>query len=167
VSYRFRYLICCSPPELEGERRVFHAALGQFNEEVAMKSGELLAAASLRPEVNAERQQAPIESNIRMCELFVQIFAEQPPPPVFQGFVDYALKQLEDPGAPMKRVAVLFRRAEPVTPESQVCRESLTARSCCTVREFRDDAELTAMVRESLDVWYATVRDAEGQTAMP
>jgi len=120
-----------------------------------MKAGELLAAASLRPEVYAERQQGPIESNIRMCELFVQIFDEQPPPSVFQGFVDYALKQLSDPAATMKRVAVLFRQAAPATPEAQACRELLAARHECEVRDFRDENELAATLREFLDAWYA------------
>jgi hypothetical protein len=160
VSYRFRYVICCSPPELEQERTAFHAAIGKFNEEVAMKAGELLAAASLRPGIIAERQQAAIESNIRMCEMLVQIFGEQPPPAVFQGFVEYALRQAQDPAATMKRVAVLFRRAEAAGAESRDYQAAVAGRASCEVREFMDELELVRALREVLEGWYTPVRMA-------
>ena len=158
MSYRFRYVICCSPPELEQERTAFHGAIGKFNEEVAMKAGELLAAASLRPGINAERQQGPIESNIRMCETLVQIFSEQPPGAVFRGFVDYALHQVQDPAAAMKHVAVLFRRIGPASPESQAYQAAVAARGTCAVREFPDERELARVLRELLEAWYAPAR---------
>ena len=109
IDFKFYGILCCTPPDLEAERLVFESAVAQFVEQVSMPDGVLFAPASLRPPINAAVQKAAIDSNIRTCEFFIQIFGEQWPDPVFEGFVDYALECAADPTMATRQVAVLFR----------------------------------------------------------
>jgi hypothetical protein len=150
-DFTFYRILCCTPPDLEPERLVFEAAVGQFNEDVGMSDGCLFAAASLRPPADAVRQQRNIEANIRMCEFYVGIFGDVRPDPVFEGFLDYALS----PAAEMKGVALLFREWRPQITDDR-----------CEIKQFSDAADLARQLREILAAWYAAQASVRSSSSL-
>ena len=93
-----------------------------------MADGVLFAPASLLPGVNAVVHRLTIESNIRACEFFVQVFSQASPDPVFKGFVEYALGSVSDDSTATRNVAVFFRDYAAAAPELREFRESLAGR---------------------------------------
>ena len=158
TDFKFYGILCCTPPDLDSERLVFESAVTQFVEQVTMPDGILLAAASLRPPINATVQKAAIDSNIRTCEFFVQIFGEQWPDPVFAGFVDYAVECAADPTKVTRQAAVLFRSFQAAVPELRRFRESLAAAGQCEVRDFTTPETLSHQLSDLLAKWYAPLK---------
>jgi hypothetical protein len=158
TNFTFYRVLCTTPPELESERLAFEAAVAQFVEEVTMPDAVLFAAASLRPPIRAVVQKATIESNIRMCEFFIQVFGEQLPDPVFPGFVEYALACVADTSTVTRKACVLFRNYHAAAPQMQHFREKLAAGDPCEVRDFGGEAELAEQLRELLCSWYAPLK---------
>ena len=153
IDFKFYRILCCTPPDLEDERQVFESAVAQFVEQVSMPDGVLFAPASLRPPINAAVQKAAIESNIRTCEFFVQIFGEKSPDSVFGGFVDYALECAADPNLATRNVAVLFRNYDSAAPELHLIRERLAGEGSCE-RDFSDSPDLSQQLANLLRAWY-------------
>jgi hypothetical protein len=158
TNFRFHYIICTTPPDLEDERTAFESAVAQFVEQVTMPDGVLFAPASLRPAIDARRQKAAIDSNIRTCEFFIQIFGEQLPDPVFPGFVEYALQCRCDPAMVTRNAVVLFRNYSAAAPELRELRERLEGGGQCETRDFQSVPELSIQLRELLSGWYGQVR---------
>lgn len=154
IDFKFYGILCCTPPDLDSERLVFESAVTQFVEQVSMPDGVLFAAASLRPPINAAVQKAAIDSNIRTCEFFIQIFGEQWPDPVFEGFVDYAVECAADPTKATRQAAVLFRGFPTAAAELRLFRERLAAASQCELRDFSGPETLSQQLHELLSAWY-------------
>jgi hypothetical protein len=154
IDFKFYRILCCTPPDLEDERLVFESAVAQFVEQVSMPDGVLFAPASLRPPINAAVQKAAIESNIRTCEFFIQIFGEKSPDSVFAGFVEYALGCAADSNLATRNVAVLFRNYDSAAPELHLIRERLAAEGSCDLRDFRDTVDLSQQLANLLRAWY-------------
>jgi hypothetical protein len=129
----------------------------QFVEQVSMPDGVLFAPASRRPPINATVQKAAIDSNIRACEFFIQIFGEKWPDPVFAGFVEYAVECVADPSMATRNVCVLFRNSNAAAPEIRQFRERLAAAGRCELRDFSDLGDLSHQLRELLAAWYANL----------
>ncbi len=154
IDFKFYNILCCTPPDLEAERLVFESAVAQFVEQVSMPDGILFAPASLRPPINAAVQKTAIDSNIRTCEFFIQIFGENWPGAVFEGFVDYALECAKDPNLATRNVAVLFRNYSNAAPELHHLRERLAAGGLCELRDFNTEADLANQLANLLSAWY-------------
>jgi hypothetical protein len=158
TNFTFYRILCCTPPDLETERLAFESAVAQFVEQVSMPDGVLFAPASLRPPIRATVQKLAIESNIRTCEFFIQIFGEQQPEPVFEGFVEYAQQCVADPSFVTRDVCVFFRNYQAAVPGLRQFRESLAAKQECQLRDFGSAEELSQQLRELLTGWYAPLR---------
>jgi hypothetical protein len=158
TDFKFYGILCCTPPDLDSERLVFESSVTQFVEQVSMPDGVLLAAASLRPPINAAVQKAAIDSNIRTCEFFVQIFGEQWPDPVFAGFVEYAVQCAADPAMPTRQVGVLFRNFQAAVPELHHFRQRLAASSQCELRDFKGPDDLSRQLNDLLADWYLPLK---------
>ncbi len=156
-DFKFYGILCCTPPDMDSERLVFESAVTQFVDQVSMPDGVLFAPASLRPPINATVQKAAIDSNIRACEFFVQIFGEKWPDPVFAGFVEYAVECVADPSMATRNVGVLFRNSNAAAPEISQFRERLAAAGRCELRDFSDLGDLSHQLRELLAAWYANL----------
>jgi len=155
ANFRFYRILCTSPPELDAERLAFEESVARFVGEVSMADGVLFAPASLRPPIVAAAQKRVIETNIRECEFFLQVYGEEWPDSVFQGFVEYALECVQDAAMLTRQAAVLFRNYRHADEQVRAFRESLAARGGCELRDFGDAAELGAQIRELLREWYA------------
>jgi hypothetical protein len=161
-NFKFYYILCTTPPDLENERVAFESAVAEFVEQVSMPEGVLLAAASLRPPVVASRQKPAIDSNIRTCEFFLQIFGEQWPDPVFPGFVEYAIECLANPSMVTRNVCVLFRNYQDAARELRQFREALAAGGRCALGDFTGTGDLAVQLRALLAGWYASLKPAAG-----
>jgi hypothetical protein len=158
TNFKFYRIFCAAPGDLEAERRAFESAVAQFVEQVTMPDAVLFAPASLRPPFIAANQKPAIESNIRMCEFFIQIFDEQWPHPVFQGFVEYALDCVADPSMVARNVCVFFRNYHAAAPEVCQFREVLAAGGRCELRDFNSTEDLSGQLHELLSAWYAPLK---------
>ena len=160
VNFKFYRILCCTPRDLEAERQAFESAVALFVEQISMPDAVLFAPASLRPPIIAANQKPAIESNIRMCKFFIQIFGEQWPEPVFQGFVEYALDCGADPSMATRNVCVFFRNYRAAAPELRQFRESLAANGQCELRDFSGTEDFSSQFRELLAAWYAPLKPA-------
>jgi len=158
VNFKFYRILCVTPRELEAERLQFESAVAQFVERVSMPDAVLFAPASLRPPAIAANHKPAIESNIRMCEFFIQIFGEPWPGAEFQEFVEYALSCAADSSMATRAVCVLFRNYHAAAPELRQFRESLAARGQCDLRDFSGAEELSSRLRDLLSGWYAPLK---------
>ena len=158
VNFKIYRIFCATPPSLDAERIAYETAVARFVEQVSMPDAVLFAPASIRPPIVAANHRATLESNIRMCEFFIQIFGEQCPDPVFLGFVEYALDCAEDPSMDTQAVCVFFRNHHAAAPELRQLRESLAARGRCEVRDFSGVEELSCQLSELLSAWYAPLK---------
>lgn len=122
-----------------------------------MPSGMLFAAASFPPQFLPDRHAPAVESNIRMCDFFLQIFGERQPHPAYASFISLALECCANPAMPMRRIAVLFRNPPEADPQLRELRQTLCAGGQCDVGEFRDRQELDARVQAILADWYGDV----------
>jgi len=158
TDFKFYRILCSTPPELEAERVAFESAVAEFVERVSMPDAVLFAPASFLPAINAVRRKADIEYNIRTCEFFIQVFGEQWPDPVFQGFVEYALDCVADPSPVTRNACVLFRNHHAAGPELHELRAKLEAGGRCELRYFSGVEDLRGQFRELLPAWYATLK---------
>jgi hypothetical protein len=108
-AFKIFRILCSTPPELEPERCIFESSLAAFGTEVTFPEQILFAGASFRESFDANRHRSAAESNVRMCDFFLQILGEEWPGAVFQGFVDLAVEVMADPSKPMRQVTVIFR----------------------------------------------------------
>ena len=123
-----------------------------------MPAGVLFPASTFRSDFDAPRQRSAVESNLRMVEFFVQIYGDSLPDPVFQGFVNFALKCVADPAIPLRHATVLFKRSSGTPPELEKLRDALAADPRCEVRDYGDEQELGTQVRAVLEGWFALVQ---------
>ena len=158
TNFKFYRIFCGTPPDLERERLAFESAVAQFVEQITMPDAVLFAPASLRPPIVAAAQKLTIESNIRTCEFFLQIFGEQWPGLVFPGFVEYALDGVGDLSRVTRKVGVLFRNYADAVPELREFRDRLAARGQCELRDFAGAEDLSQQLRELLLAWYASLK---------
>jgi hypothetical protein len=158
TDFKFYRIFCAAPGDLEAERQAFESSVAQFIEQVTMPDAVLFAPASLRPPFIAANQKPAIESNIRMCEFFIQIFGEEWPHPVFQGFVEYALECVADPSMVARSVCVFFRNYHAAAPELREFREVLAAGGRCELRDFTGADDLSVELRTVLSAWYAPLK---------
>ena len=124
-----------------------------------MQSGDLFAVASFRAGVRAARMLPSVEDNIRRCPFVLQIYAEHAPEEISRRFLDYAVGEAHSAESETAQIGVLFRVAGEVK-EARAYRESIGSAGECEVREFRNEAELRAAVREMLARWYEPLRSA-------
>jgi hypothetical protein len=158
INFKFYRILCCTPPELEPERLVFEAEVARLVEQVTMPDEVLFAAASLRPPIIAANQKLAIESNIRTCEFFIQIFGEQWPEPVFRDFVEYSIESLADPSRVTRAACVFFRNFDAAAPELRQLRFRLASGGECELRDFANAEDLSRQLSEVLAAWYAPLK---------
>lgn len=156
TTYR---LLCVVSPDLETERASIDAANVAFAERVTMPAHVLFALASPRDDFDPRFNRRALESNIRFCDFFVQIFSETAPDPAFTVFVDLAAACTVDPAFPMRSTVVLFRNPEKADPGMASLRRRLLDEGRCIVCDYHDSAELDAVAAEVLASWYALVHD--------
>lgn len=162
TTYR---ILCSTTPDLEVEQSVFLAAIAGFAEQVTMPEWALFAAATFRPPFDAEFNRPAVEANIRMCDFFIEILGGTSPPPVYKGFIDYALQCTADPAMPMRASTVLFRGSQ-AGGDLRALRQALDADPHCDVREYRDASDLAVELRRVFDDWYSQVRRSQGASAI-
>jgi hypothetical protein len=158
VNFKIYRIFCATPPDLEAERLEYESSVAQFVEQVSMPDAVLFAPASLRPPIVAANYQATLESNIRTCEFFIQVFGEQCPDPVFQRLVEYAADCAGDPSMDTRGVCVFFRNHDAAAPELRRFRQSLAARRRCELRDFTGVEDLSGQLRELLSAWYRPLK---------
>ncbi len=154
TTYR---LLCCSPPELDAERTAFNAANSRFAERVTMPAWILFALASPREGFDPQVHKSALESNIRFCDFFLQIFGEAMPHPAFLGFVELAAACTADPAFPMRSTVVVFRNPEQASPEMAALRQRLIETGC-DVRDFHNAKEFDELAGEVLSHWFNFVK---------
>jgi hypothetical protein len=160
TNFTFYRILCTTPPDLEPERLIFESAVAEFVERVTMPDAVLFAPASLRPPIRAERQKPVIESNIRMCEFFLQIVGEIWPDPAFAGFVEFALASVADTSTATRKACVLFRNYASASDEVRRFRESLASGGMCELGDFGSADELPERLAAIFSGWYASLKPA-------
>src|SRR5580692_6830720 len=153
IAWTIYRTLCCVTPELEPERAAFEAANARFAERVTMPEATLFALASPRSDFDPHLTRHGLESNIRSCDFFIQIFGETAPDPVFLEFVDLAVACTADPAFPLRSTAVMFRNAESAAPETAAFRVRLSANPHCTVHDFHNSSEFDALAETVLADW--------------
>jgi hypothetical protein len=158
VAWTIYRALCCVTPELEPERDAFEAANARFAERVTMPEAILFALASPRADCDPQVNRHGIESNIRSCDFFVQIFDETAPDPALRGFVELAVACAADPAFPLRSAAVMFRNPERATAEMAAFRDKLSADPHCKVHDFHDSREFEALAETVLADWRAKIQ---------
>ena len=159
VDWKIHRALCCFSPELEAERSAFEAANAHFAERVTMPEGILFGLVSPRPDFDPQINRRQVESNIRFCEFFVQLFGETAPNAAFMDFVDLAIACAADPAVPLRSAVVVFRNPERATAEMAALRQKLSANASCTVYNFHDEAEFDAVAEAILTGWHAKLQE--------
>ena len=165
TTYR---LLCCTAGDLEAERAAFDAVNAKFAECVTMPERILFALASPRTDFNPHGHRNALESNIRFCDFFLQIFSETAPREPFQDFVELAIACTGDPAFPMRSTVVVFRNPESASQEMAVLRRQLLEGGQCQVYDFHSLDEFEALSAEILATWHALVQgrsEAAGSSA--
>ena len=159
VDWTIYRALCCVTPDVEAERAAFEAANACFAERVTMPEGMLFALASPRSDFDPQVNRHGVESNIRSCDFFVQIFGETAPDPAFLEFVDVAVRCAADPALALRSAVVMFRNPERAAPEVTAFRERVSASPYCTVRDFHDLSEFDALAETVLTDWRAKIQE--------
>lgn len=154
TSYK---VLLTAPADLEKEQQAVYSANAKFAERVTMPQWILFALASPRTDFDPQIHRRAVESNIRFCDFFAQIFGEKMPDPAYRGFVDLALECTADENFPMRATAVLFRNPEQASEEMQALRRQLLQQPHCQVHDFRDAGELDRASEAILASWYAQI----------
>src|SRR5438270_1629138 len=115
-----------------------------------MADGLLFALASIRLPPDAQHKRRLVESNVETCDFFIQMFGGETPEPLYQGFVEYAIKHALDPAASMTKVAVCFLDHASACDEMRAYRDALAARAQCELHDFVDESDLAGMLRPIL-----------------
>jgi hypothetical protein len=158
IAWTIYRALCCVTPELEPERAAFEAANASFAERVTMPDAVLFALASPRSDFDPQVNRHGLESNIRSCDFFVQIFGETAPDPAFVEFVDLAVACTADPAFPLRSTAVIFRNPESAAPETAAFRDRMATNPHCTVHDFHDSLEFDALAETVLANWRAKIQ---------
>ena len=157
IAWTIYRTLCCSTPELEPERLAFEAANARFAERVTMPEAILFAVASPHSDFDPRISRRGMESNIRFCDFFMQIFGETVADPAYLEFADLAVACTADPAFPLRSTTVLFRNPERAVPEIVAFREKLSANPHCKVQDFHDSSEFDALAETVLADWHAKV----------
>jgi hypothetical protein len=115
--YKMLRVFCATAWELEGERRAFNDAIGEFNETEAMKHGLLYVPVSLTNILDKRPYQYVVEENIGACRSYILALADNcwgPPERNFERDLVLAAQQSANPDFPMRDVTLLYR--EPSSP---------------------------------------------------
>lgn len=159
IAWTIYRALCCVTPELEAERSAFEAANARFAERVTMPEAILFALASPRSDFDPQVNRPAIESNIRSCNFFIQIFGETAPDPTFRELVELAIDCTADPAYPLRSTVVIFRNPESVAPEMAAFHDRLSANPHCRVHDFRDSSEFDALAETVLADWRAKIQE--------
>jgi hypothetical protein len=165
TTYR---LLCCTAGDLDAELTAFDAENAKFAECVTMPERILFALASPHAGFNPHAHRHALESNIRFCDFFVQIFSETAPREPFHEFVELAIACTDNPAFPMRSTVVVFRNPESASQEMASLRRQLLDGGQCLVRDFHSPEEFEALSGEILATWYALVQspgEAAGSSA--
>ena len=138
---------------------MFESTMAAFGEQVAFPEQILFAPASFREGFDLNFHRAAAESNVRMCDFFVQMLGEVWPGPGFQNLVNLTLECIADASKPMRQASVLFRNPDRADEQVLQFRSALAGDGKCDVGEFRDAAELERKLKEIYAGWFATVKE--------
>ncbi len=134
--YKMLRVFCATAWELEGERRAFNDAIGEFNETGAMKHGLLYVPVSLTNIRDKRPYQYVLEENIGACRAYVLALADGswgPPERNFERDLALAARQSANPDFSMRDVTLLYR--EPSSPPNPLPAE-VTASPFSTTEDF-------------------------------
>ena len=140
TTYR---LLLSASPGLTSEQQAFEAANASFAERVTMPAWILFALASTRSGFDPQVNRNAVESNIRFCDFFLQIFGETAP----------------DPAYPMRSTVVAFRNPENASPELSALRRRLLDGGDCQVHDFHSLDDFNRLAEQILADWYALIQD--------
>jgi hypothetical protein len=158
VSWTIYRALCCVTPELEPERSAFDTASARFAERVTMPEGILFAVASPRSDSDPQLNRRGLESNIRFCDFFVQMFGETASDPLLREFVDLAVACTADSAFPLRSTTVMFRNPETAAPEIAAFRQKLSSSPHCTVHDFHNSSEFDALAEIILTDWHTNIQ---------
>ena len=160
VAWTICRAICCVSPELEPERCAFEAANARFAERVTMPEGVLFGLVSPRSGFDPQLNRRQVESNIRFCDFFLQLFGETPPDPVYPEFAGLAAACAADPAFPLRSAVIVFRNPESAAGEMAALRNKLIADSRCTVHDFHNESEFDSVAEAILTGWWANIQES-------
>src|SRR5947209_19186036 len=89
--YRMHRVFCATAWELEGERRAFYDAIGEFNEAAAMPRGMLYVPVSLTNVRDKRPYQYVVDENILESRHYILALSEDWGPPERNFEADYRL----------------------------------------------------------------------------
>jgi hypothetical protein len=147
--YKMLRVFCATAWELEGERRAFQDAIGEFNETEAMKRGLLYVPVSLTNIRDKRPWQYEVEENIGACRAYLLVLAGGawgPPERNFERDLSLAAQQSANTDFPMRDVALLYR--EPCSPPEPVP-------SGVMISPFSDTGDFVRQFREMMSAWLA------------
>ena len=156
TTYR---LLLSASPGLASEQQAFEAANASFAERVTMPAWILFALASTRSGFDPQVNRNGVESNIRFCDFFLQVFGETAPDPAFFGFLKLAIACTRDPVYPMRSTVVAFRNPENASPELSALRRRLLDGGDCQVHDFHSLDDFNRLAEQILADWYALIQD--------
>jgi hypothetical protein len=149
--YQMHRIFCATAWELEGERRAFHDAIGEFNETAAMAEGVLYVPVSLSGMPDKRPFSYLIEENIRDCRHYILLPGDDWGPAArnFRRDYQYALQCAADSSLPMRDVTLLLRRPLPGEPVPTVFppRDG----------EFADIEQFKTLTRGLFSAWLAAL----------
>jgi hypothetical protein len=142
-------VFCATAWELEGERRAFQEAVGEFNETEAMKHGLLYVPVSLINIRDKRPYQYVVEENIGACRAYILALADGswgPPERNFERDLMLAAQQSANPDFPMRDAALLYR--EPSSPPQPIPAD-------VTVSPFSTTEDFVRQFRALMSTWLA------------
>jgi hypothetical protein len=148
--YKMLRVFCATAWELEGERRAFNDALGEFNETEAMKHGLLYVPVSLTNIRDKRPWQYDIEENIGACRAYILALADGswgPPERNFERDLALAAQQSANPDFSMRDVTLLYR--EPSSPPKFLP-------AGVTISPFSGTKDFVRQFRALMSTWLAT-----------
>ncbi len=117
----------------------------------------LFALASPREGFDPQLHKSALESNIRFCDFFLQIFGEAMPHPAFVGFVELAAACTADPAFPMRSTVVVFPESGAGQPRDRGAPPALIETGC-EVHDFHNAKEFDELADEVLSHWFDSVK---------
>lgn len=157
--YKMLRVFCATAWELEGERRAFQDAIGEFNETEAMKHGFLYVPVSLINIRDKRPYQYVVEENIGACRAYILALADGswgPPERNFERDLVLAAQQSANADFPMRDVALLYR--EPSLPPHPLP-------TGVTASPFSNTEDFVRQFRALMSTWLAADRVAAESSA--
>lgn len=152
MSYQMQRVFCATPGDLESERHIFYAVVGEVNETVGTPRGALLVPISVEARmVNKAAFQPAVDENVRACRFYVQVLADTWGPPKRNFRREWDLARECCAG-----VAVFFKRLPPeaaVEPDVAALKTELATDGAVRIFEYSGADDFKDQLRPLLSGW--------------